>query len=122
LIVLKISADETTGLVELVPDGALSEADFKGAAEIIDPLIEGNGLKGLIIRAESFPGWDSFGALVGHFRFVRDHHEQLQRVALVTDSKLGDVAEKMANHFVAAEIKHFPFSDIEMAKNWISSQ
>ena len=106
---LKIATDESAGLVELIPDGALSEADFKAVAKEVDPLIEQGSLKGIMITTESFPGWDSFGALVGHFRFVRDHHEHLKRVALVTDSDLADVAEKLASHFVSAEIRHFPF-------------
>ena len=118
---LKITTDEAAQLAVLEPDGALSEADFTAAAASIDPLIEKGRFKGLIIRAESFPGWDSFGALTSHFRFVRDHHERVQRVALVTDSRLGDVAEKLANHFASAEIRHFPFGDIEMARSWISS-
>lgn len=117
----KITADETAGIAVLEPDGALSEADFKAAAATIDPLIEQNRFKGLIIHAESFPGWDSFGALVSHFRFVRDHHVDVQRVALVTDSNFGDVAEKLASHFVSAEIKHFHFGDVELARTWICS-
>jgi SpoIIAA-like len=118
---LKITADETAGLAVLEPDGALSESDFKAAAEVIDPLIERGHFIGLIISAESFPGWDSFGAVASHIRFVRNHHKRLQRVALVTDSHLGDLAEKLASHFVSAEIKHFPFGEIELAKSWVSS-
>ena len=41
------------------------------------------------------------------------------KVALVTDSALGDVAERLASHFVAAEIKHFPAGQAEAAKRWI---
>ena len=118
---LKITADEIAELVVLEPDGALSEADFKAAAESIDPLIEEDRLKGLIISTESFPGWESFGALVSHFRFVRDHHEHIRRIALVTDSHLGDVAEKLADHFVSAEIRHFPYGEVESARTWVSS-
>jgi hypothetical protein len=113
--------DESAQLVVLEPDGALSEADFKAAAATIDPLIEQGRLKGLVIHTETFPGWDSFGALVSHLRFVRDHHERVRRVAVVTDSRLGDLAEKLAGHFVSAQIRHFPFAEIESARHWIRS-
>nr|WP_280827124.1 STAS/SEC14 domain-containing protein [Mycobacterium sp. OTB74] len=38
---------------------------------------------------------------------------------MVTDSHLGDVAEHLTSHFVAAEIKHFPGGRAEEARRWI---
>jgi hypothetical protein len=38
------------------------------------------------------------------------------KVAVVTDSALGDVAEHLASHFVSAEIKHFPGGETESAR------
>ena len=35
-----------------------------------------------------------------------------KKVAVVTDSHLGDVAERLASHFVSAEIRHFPAGQI----------
>ncbi len=81
----------------------LEKTDFEKAAEEIDPLIEETGkLKGLVIHAENFPGWDSFGALVSHLKFIKNHHREIGRIALVTDSPMGNLAEKLGSHFVAA--------------------
>jgi hypothetical protein len=57
--------------------------------------------------------------MAAHFRFVRDHHKHIKKIALVTDSMLGNVAEHLASHFVAAEIKHFSASEFEVAKQWV---
>lgn len=73
----------------------------------------------MIIRAESFPGWSSFAALTTHLRFVKDHHQKISRIALVTDSPIGKLAEVVASHFVSAEVKEFPFEDMEQARSWI---
>ena len=43
--------------------------------------------------------------MAAHLRFVRDHHKRVRKIAVVTDSKLGSVAEHLASHFVAAQIK-----------------
>ena len=118
---LKVSTDESSGIVTLEPQSALAEADFTAAAATIDPLIDKGSLNGLVISTKDFPSWESFGALVSHLSFVRDHHKLIARVAIVTDSRLGDLAEKIASHFVAAEIRHFPFGEIESAKQWIGS-
>jgi hypothetical protein len=60
--------------------GPLEKEDFEQLAKEIDPFIAANGkLVGVMIHTESFPGWESFGALVSHFKFVADHHRQLLR-------------------------------------------
>lgn len=46
-----------------------------------------------LVEAAAFPGWDSFGAMAAHFRFVRDHHKHLKKIAVVTDSAMGNLAE-----------------------------
>lgn len=52
------------GVLVLSPNGPLEKADFERLAQAIDPFIAANGkLTGLMICAEAFPGWDSFGAL-----------------------------------------------------------
>ena len=105
------------------PKSPLEQDDFVKLAKAVDPYIEATGgLAGLIIEAPAFPGWDSFGTMVTHFRFVRDHHKRVKRIAVVTDSSMGDVAERLASHFVSAEIRHFPAGQIEAARQWISSQ
>lgn len=117
---LNVELDSSSGIAVLTPDGALSENDFEAAAKVIDPYLESHGqLNGLIVRTKDFPGWESFGALVGHFKFVKDHQKRLLHVALVTDSKLGNVAENIAGHFISAEIKHFPFDQFSVARDWI---
>ena len=117
---LNINLDETRGIVVLEPVGRLSEADFQAAAGIIDPYIRKHGaLSGIVIHVEDFPGWDSFSALVAHLKFVREHHRDVSRVAFATDSPVGSAAEKVARHFVSAEIKHFGVLELEASKDWI---
>ena len=117
---LIVEMDHEAGIAVLRPEGALSESDFTAAAKVIDPYIESRGrLNGLIVSTKDFPGWDSFASLAGHIRFVKSHHEQLSHVALVTDSKLGNVAEKIAGHFLSAEIRHFPYDQFREAMNWV---
>jgi hypothetical protein len=57
--------------------------------------------------------------MVTHLRFVQDHHKRVKKVALVTDSHIGDVAERLASHFVAAKVRHFPGAQLEQARQWI---
>ena len=62
---LTVNLNEIKGIAILEPDGKLSENDFKSAAKIIDPYIKKSGkLNGIIIHVKSFPGWESFSALM----------------------------------------------------------
>jgi hypothetical protein len=117
---LTVNLNEIEGIAILEPDSELSEADFISAAKIIDPYIEKFGkLSGIIIHVKSFPGWDSFSALIRHLKFVKEHHKKVSHVAFVTDSPIGGIAEHVASHFVSAKIKSFTFSELEEARRWI---
>lgn len=118
---IDFNLDTKSAILTVHPESAIDKDDFVKIAKSIDPEIEQHGdLAGLIIEAPHFPGWDSFGALVNHMRFVRDHHKHIKKIAVVTDSHFGDAAEHIASHFVAAEIKHFPAGQADAARAWIA--
>ena len=108
------------GILILTPEGPLERTDFEKVAQEIDPYIEANGkLHGVMIDAESFPGWKDFAGLIAHLRFVRDHHQKIQKIAVVSDSGFLSFAPKIASHFVQAEVKHFSRSQREDALHWL---
>ena len=117
---LEHTLDTVHSILYVRPTSPLEQTDFVLLAKMIDPFIEDIGdLAGLIIESPAFPGWKSFGAMVEHFRFVRDHHKHIKKVGLVTDSALGNFAEHLASHFVAAEIRQFSSGELEVAKQWV---
>jgi len=117
---LDIELDREAGMAILRPEGALSERDFDTVANVIDPYLEERGeLRGLIIHTKEFPGWKSFGAMLKHFKFVKDHQRKISHVALVTDSKIGNLAEMIAGHFVSASVKNFSYDSFIDARNWV---
>lgn len=118
MLIHELLKDE--GILIIRPQAALEAADFEALAKEVDPYIEAHGkLQGLVIEAESFPGWSDFAALLSHFRFVRDHHRFISRVAAVSDSPLLSVGPRIASHFISAELRHFEFSAREQALAWV---
>jgi SpoIIAA-like len=114
---IEYDLDTEHSILHVQPKSPLEQDDFVKLTKAVDPHIEATGgPAGLIIEAPSFPGWESLGAMVNHFRFVRDHHKHIKKIAVVTDSHLGDVAERLASHFVSAEIRQ-----TEAARQWIMS-
>jgi hypothetical protein len=119
---IESSLDTASSILYVRPKSALAEDDFAQLAKTVDPFIQSTGdLAGLVLEVSAFPGWESLGAMAAHFRFVRDHHTRIKKVAIVTDAPIGTVAEKLASHFVSATIKHFPAGATAAARQWITS-
>jgi hypothetical protein len=112
--------DTAHSILHVAVKSALEKSDFEQLASTVDPFIEEMGdLAGLILEAPKFPGWENLGAMAAHFRFVRDHHKRIKKIALITDSAVGNAAENLAAHFVAAQIKKFSAGELETARQWI---
>jgi hypothetical protein len=113
--------DAARSILYLRPSGPLQKEDFAQLAATVDPHIEAKGgLAGILLDIKAFPGWESIGAMAAHFRFVREHHRKVKKIAIVTDAKIGTLGEKLASHFVAATIKHFPAGQVAAAEQWIT--
>jgi hypothetical protein len=121
--VLRFELLREAGILVVEPRDALTADDFAAIARAIDPYIEERGkLTGLLVDAPAFPGWDSFGALIQHLRFVRDHHRKIDRVAAVTDNAFLKIAPRIAEHFAHPEIRVFASSERAQALVWLQSR
>lgn len=119
---LNFSIMKPEGILLLQPGAPLSKEDFNGlSAEVDAYLAEHPRLHGVMIQAKSFPGWEGFGGFTAHMHFVRAHHKQIERIAVVTDSALAGMAELLGKHFTSAEVRHFPFADDALALEWLKA-
>jgi hypothetical protein len=117
---IKFELLKDAGMLVVQPQSALSADDFQEVARVVDPYIGERGkLTGLLIEAASFPGWESFGALIEHLRFVHDHHRNIDRVAAVTDDAFLKIAPRIAQHFAHPEIRVFRTDEKDKALAWL---
>lgn len=102
----------------LRPQGPLNARDFTSLATIVDSwLARGGTLRGVLISAKSFPGWEDLDGLIAHLRFVRNHHDRVERIAIVADGFVAKVLPNVARHFVHAKLRHF--ADDAAALAWL---
>jgi hypothetical protein len=110
------------GVLIVAPTGELQAVDFEQMRLLANPYIEEHGdLKGLLIDAESFPSWENFSSMLSHIRFVRDYQQKIERVAAVTDNGFLAILPMVADHFVAAEVRHYSYQDRDRALTWLST-
>lgn len=111
---------EDRGIVILEPHGSLKAEDFRALTRDVDGYLgKTPWLNGLMVYTKEFPGWENWQSLVSHLRFVRDHHQEIKKVALVTDAQIAYLAEPFAKHFVAAEMKLFTYDQYDEALDWL---
>lgn len=107
------------GLLIVEVTGPLGKGDFEALSAEVDPWIEKHhSLKGIIVHANKFPGWENLGSFFKHIEFVGEHHRKVKRIALAADGILPEMIPRIANHFVEAELKHFSYGDLEQAITW----
>lgn len=111
------------GILTITPKARLSTADFDALSAAVDEyIVEHGALTGIMICIESFPGWEDFGALISHLKFVRSAQQDVNRVAAVTDSAALSLVPKIGNHFVSAEVRHFDSKQQDDALAWLRSE
>jgi hypothetical protein len=112
---------EEEGVLVLHPHGELAAADFERLASEVDPYIKKKGaLKGVTIIAEHFPGWDDLGALAAHFKFVKEHRQNVKRLAIVSNDRVMSALPFLAKHFLVKESRHFMTGNKNEALTWVS--
>lgn len=102
-------------ILVITPDGPLEKVDFQQFAKEIERVA------GLMINTKSFPGWRNFGAFVSHLKFIVDHHRQIERLAVVTNSRFLKVMPRIAGYFVHPKIRHFEFGEKDKALAWLET-
>ena len=99
---------------------AVSEADvLLLVPKVDDYLAHHKRLAGVMLISRDWAGWESFSALRATLTFLRDHHQRISRMALVTDSLLADLIPIFAARFVNTTIGHFPYNEEANAKIWL---
>lgn len=114
--------DTQKGVLNVEISSPLTSINLEILTDVADRYIEDHGaLNGLVLHAKQFPGWENLGSMLSHITFVKDHHQKIKKIALVVDSSLADMAEKLASQFVKAQIKHFSYDQLEDANIWVRS-
>lgn len=110
-------------ILVLHPEGPLEAADFTKLASHVDAYLERHGaLRGVLIRAKSFPGWKDLGALLAHLKFVKEHQqriEKIEKIVLVADGAFANIIPKILSHFVHAQVRHFDLAREDAAWDWL---
>ncbi len=84
-------------------------------------LTDHDKLYGVMVHSKDFSGWEKFGGFTAHMHFVRARHQQIPRVAVVTDSPFAPIAESLGKNFTDTQLRHFAFAGSSAALDWLKT-
>jgi hypothetical protein len=107
-------------VLEPADDRALSEDDFEAVGKAIGNYLEGHDrLRGILIHSRRFPGWQGIGALFAHLKFVSSVHDKIDKLAVVTSSPLGSLADHVLDPLMLAKVRKFDYDQRDQAMAWL---
>lgn len=110
------------GTLHLEPKDKLEKEDFESVQRELDNYLKDNRkIKGVLIKAPEFPGWKDIEGLFSHLDFVKEHHDAINRVAIVTEDSKVTSSAPAADAMVDAEVKTFALSDENIATEWVEN-
>jgi hypothetical protein len=116
---LSIEIKERKNIVIVTPDGAISATDIDNmAAEINGYINDHDRVPNIVIHTKSIPYWSSFKSVEKHLKFVKNHHEIVSKVAIVSDSKLLWLAKTIVDRFTGAKVRRFTEEAFDDAVAW----
>jgi hypothetical protein len=107
------------GVLHLQLLGKLDRSLFAEEARDLDAFIRRNDRFRLLLDIREFDGWQGLGALADHFRLVRDHHDLLDRAAIVGAEGWQKTASSVGARLIGREPRYFEAAQIEAAEKWL---
>jgi hypothetical protein len=105
-------------ILEVQVTGKLSHEDYRHLVPAFERLVREHGKLGVLFEMVDFHGWES-GALWDDIKFDVKHFSDIERLAMVGDSKWEQGMSVFCRPFTTAAIRYFDRSAIAQARTWL---
>ena len=118
---IKFYMDENVFYIKVL--GKIEVGDFEKNIKIpADHIISEYGrIRGILIDAEDFEGWEDFPALMEHIGFIKELDDNVGRVAIIGDQTWQKLITPIADLFLEPVVKRFDPGQGQEAEDWIKS-
>lgn len=117
---IQISNPTAESLIEVKLTGKLDEEDYKVFGPELESMIRENGKLKMLVSFEDFHGWTA-GGLWEDIKFDVKHFNDIERLAIVGDSKWEKGMAVFCKPFTTASVKFFPPERLDDARSWALS-
>lgn len=106
-------------LLHVKVTGKLTADGYREFAPIVDQLIQEHGKVRILFEMHDFHGWTA-GALWEDIKFDYKHWKDIERLAIVGESKWEEGMAKFCKPFTSATIQYFDHSRLDEARTWLA--
>lgn len=100
--------------------GKLSKEDYARFLPAVERLVKKHGKIRILVEMHDFHGWTA-GALWQDIKFDAKHFRDIERIAMVGETKWQHGMAVFCKPFTAAEIGYFENSALDQASTWLTS-
>jgi len=104
--------------IEIQLTGKLNVEDYEAFIPEIERLIKQEGKLRILLELNDFHGWTA-GALWKDTKFALKHFSDIERIAIVGDSKWEHGMAVFCKPFTTADVRYFDTSRLSDAREWI---
>lgn len=115
---LTLEEDAGGKILSMKISGKLTKEDYHQFVPKVEDLIKQHGKIRILMQMHDFHGWE-LGALWEDIKFDVKHFRDIERLAMVGDSKWEAGMAVFCKPFTTAKIKYFDVSKTDEAGQWI---
>ena len=108
----------TGNVLEIKVTGKLTKEFYEEFVPKVDAQIEEHGKVRILFEMHEFHGWTA-GALWEDTKFAMHHWRDIERLAIVGETKWQKGMAVFCKPFTMAKVKYFDRDDVEQARTWV---
>ncbi len=118
---IEVTATEAGKVLEIRVTGKLNREVYEVFAPRIEELIQEHGKVSVLFDMHDFHGWTA-GALWEDLKFDLKHFSDIERLALVGESKWEKGMAAFCKPFTSAKIRYFDRPKLDEARTWVRGE
>ena len=117
-----VTLSETNGgkVLEIQLTGKLAKEDYEQLVPAVERLVKEHGRIRILVEMRDFHGWTT-GALWEDLKFDAKHFKDIERVAMVGETKWQHGMAIFCKPFTTAKVRYFDGPATDQAREWLAA-
>lgn len=116
---VEVKEEQAGKILHIQMQGKVTKEDYEKFVPEIERCIKDNGKVRLVVSLHDFHGWEA-SALWEDIKFDVKHFSDLERLAIVGETKWEQGMALFCTPFTTASIKYFDHTKMAEAEEWIN--